>query len=266
MRQLTKVLGTVGFLLLSSAGAYAAPQILDAVATAQPQKLHCVNGQCQVQIATLCLEQKRKDPIEGHVYTPMDASVFTVVALNRAGKTVEVPLPNAVFRAARGFTATAVMFPTSGLQARGLKPLALTVSAGTILVPAPVPGDAHPDTQAELARVTNVYWPQAEHLLKTQPQKVGAIGMLNRLLNATPVAGMMPATARRDFWRGTFGMRPQGAPGSATALAADALATCQGYIEKGFFFTLRQCLETRVDKVLIGVNVEYWQAAKHAGT
>lgn len=263
MPQLTKVLATAVFLFSSATAAHAAPQILGVVATAQPLKLHCADGHCQAEVPTLCLEHQRKAPIGGEVYKPTDLSVFSVLARNAAGQTVQVPLRDAVFRAVRRYTASRVVLSTAGMRARGLTPVALTVKAGTILIPAPVPGDRSPISRAEVERVKDVLWPMAEHVIDKRRLKLDTIGLVNRLLNQTPVAGPMTKAARNDLWHNTFGTPPRAAEGGAAGLAAGALGACQRSIAKGLTFTLRECLETRVDDLLTDIDVEYWLDVKH---
>jgi len=265
MRQLTKILGTAAFLFSCATGAQAAPQMLGVVATAQPLKLHCAGGLCQAQVPTLCLQPKRQTPLSGHVYKPMDSSVFSVLARNGAGKTVHVPLPHAVFRVTDGYTASQVVLATSEMRSRGLTPVALTVAAGTILVPAPVPGDTDPITRAEIERVKHSLWPMAENVFKRRRHKFEAIGIVARLLNETPVAGLMAPAARKDLWRNTFGKPSWAASGKAKGLAVGALVVCQRKVAKGYDFSLRQCLENRVRDLLTDINIDYWRDVKHDG-
>lgn len=265
MRRLTKVLGTAVLLVSSAAGAQAAPQILGVVATAQPMKLHCSDGRCLVEVPTLCLQAQRQTPSGGVVYKPLEASVFSVLARNGAGKTVRVPMTGATFRVFRGYTASRVSIAASGLRARGLTPVALSVTRGTILIPAPVQGDPDPITPAEVARAKTALWPMARHLMKQRRQEVAAIGMVNRLVNETPLAGPMTAAARKTLWRDTFGTPAQAGGGGAAGRAAAELGICQDYVAKGLIFTLHGCLQTRADRLLTRLNIAYWHKAKHGG-
>jgi hypothetical protein len=233
MRHLTKLLGMAAFVFSCATGAHAAPQILGVIPTTQPLKLHCADNRCQVQVPTLCLEAKRKPPIGGHIYKPVDSSVFSVVARNGAGKTVHLPLRDAVFRVTGGYAASQVVLATSGMRSRGLTPVALTVAAGTILIPKPVPGDTDPITRAEIKRVKHSLWPKAKRVLKKRRQQFEAIGIVNRLLNETPVVGLMTAAARKDLWRNTFGKPSWAAAGKAKGLAVGALVVCQRKVAKG---------------------------------
>ncbi|WP_127903671.1 hypothetical protein [Solirhodobacter olei] len=263
---MTNILGPALVLLSSAASARAAPQILGVVATAEPLNLQCSDNRCEVEVPTLCLEAKRETPLAGRVYKPMDSKVFSVVARNSAGKMVHVPLPEATFRVARGYTASRVVLATSGLRARGLMPVALSVTAGTILLPAPIKGDTNPITQAEISRVKDTLWPLAERVFQKRRQKVETVGMVNRLLNQAPVAGPMTASQRKDLWSTTFGTSPMAATGGATGQAVAALGTCQRIVAKGLIFTLRECLATRVDSLLTDIDVAYWREASHGGT
>ena len=266
MRQLTKALGTAALLFTAATGAQAAPQMLGVVAAPGPLALQCAGSNCTVDITTLCLEADRTTPAGGEVYIPSDASVFSVLARNDAGKTVKLALTHAVFRAARGYTATRISIDASALRARGLSPVALLVPKGTFLIPAPVPGDKSPTTSAQVQRVKTTLWPLAEQLFKTQRQKVETIGMVNRLLNATPATGPMQAAARADIWQDTIGKPPPETAAGAAHQAADLLAGCQRNVDKGVTFTLRECLQTRVDALLSEVNIEYWRGAAQDGT
>lgn len=266
MCHLRNVLATAAILVGSATVVHAAPQILGVVATAEPLTMQCTDTQCRVQIPTLCLEATRTPPVTGQIYRPVKTSVFTVLARNGAGQTVRVPLAHATFRAARGYTANEVTLPVSGLRARGLTPVALAMSAGTVLIPAPVPGDAHAITPAEVAHARDALWPMARQVLQQRQRKVATIGLVSRLLNQTPEAGPMAAGPRRDLWARTFGTAPGAAARAARAgPAVSALRTCQRMVAQGYIFTLRGCLETRLDSLLSDVNVAYWQDAAHGG-
>ena len=240
----------------------AAPQLLGVVASETPLRLQCGDGTCRTELPTFCMQAERETPDRHYIYTAHDLSVFRVVARTGNGETIQVPLTSAKLRSERGYTAAKIEFSERALKAQGLSAVALVVDKGGILVPMPVAGDPDPIRDGEVDHAMASLQPVADKVFKQHGIEFEAIKIVNRLLNETPEQGRMAKADRDHLWDNTFGERPREVMGGGMRRASGVLGYCQYRTEKGRFFSVRRCLEQRLDGMLMNINTEYWRAVK----
>lgn len=250
--------GVVAFPL----AAEAAPQLLGVVATASPLKLQCGTGTCSVELTTFCMQSERETPDRHHVYTPHDLSVFRVLATDAEGRTQEVAIRSAKVRAERGYTASKIEFSVRDLEARGLTPKSITVKGGGVLVPMPVAGDDNPIRDGEVEHAIASLQPVADRVFKVHSTEYEAIKVVSRLLSEVPSRGRMTKQDRDNLWQNTFNESPRESVGTGMHRAADVLGYCQYRTSQGRFFSVRRCLEQRLDGMMMNINTDYWKAVK----
>lgn len=262
MRALTKTIMAAAALAVLPATANAAPQMLGVVATSQPLKLECGTETCTVELSTFCLQSERDTPDRHYVYTPHDLSVFKVLASNEAGETTEVPLTAAKVRAERGYTAARIEFSVHDLKEKGLSARSLRVADGGVLVPMPVPGDPNPILEGEVEHVIASLQPVANKIFKLHSNEFEAIKVVSRVLSETPTAGRLKKQDRENLWQNTFGETARESIGPGMHRAADVVGYCQYRTSQGRFFSVRRCLEQRLDGMMMNLNTDYWKAVK----
>ena len=97
-------------------------------------------------------------------------------------------------------------------------------------------------------------------MFKKHSRDYEAVRIVNRLINETPERGRMAKADREHLWQNVFGETPKESVGEGMHRAADVLGYCQYRTKMGRFFSVRRCLEDRVDGMLMDLNTEYWKA------
>jgi len=262
MRLFVKSLAVAAGIALAPAMAHAAPQLLGVIASASPLRLQCDGGTCAVELTTFCMQSERDTPDRHHVYTAHDLSVFRIVAEDADGTPADVAVRSAKVSAERGYTAARLEFSVRDLAAKGLTPKALNVAAGGILVPMPVAGDPNPIRDGEVEHALASLQPVANRIFKLHATEVDAIKVVTRVLSEIPAQGRMKKLDRENLWQNTFGETARESIGSGMHRAADVVGYCQYRTSKGRFFSVRRCLEQRLDGMMMNVNTDYWKAVK----
>lgn len=261
MRQLLQAAACVIALGFAPA-VHAAPQLLGVVATQAPLKFECEGGVCRADVSTFCMQAERETPDRHQGYSAHNPDVFRIVASTADGKLVRVALGNAQFASERGYTSTRVHIQTQWLTAQGLTPVGIEAGKGGVLVPTPMPGDANPIKPGEVEYAMASLQPVADKIFKKHGADYEAVQIVNRVLNEIPAKGRMAKNARDNLWENTFGETARESVGDAMHQAADVVGYCQVRTKQGRFFSVRRCLEQRLDGMLMNINTDYWQAVQ----
>ncbi|MGJ3259009.1 MAG: hypothetical protein ACFE0S_05345 [Rhodospirillales bacterium] len=262
MRTFLKPLMAAAALLVLPAAAQAAPQLLGVIATSSPLKLQCDGNTCAVELSTFCLQSERDTPDRHHVYSVHDFSKFSVIAEGAGGRERALPLGAAKVRAERGYTAARLEFSVRGLAGRDLTAKALAVAEGGVLVPMPVPGDPNPIRDGEVEHAMTSLHPVADRIFKLHGTEFEAIKVVSRVLSETPAQGRLKKHDRENLWQNTFGKTARESIGPGMHRAADVVGYCQYRTSQGRFFSVRRCLEQRLDGMMMNLNTDYWKAVK----
>ncbi len=242
--------------------AQAAPQLLGVVASSAPLRLHCEGDICRTEISTICLQAHRETPERYQAYTAHDPSAFSLRVVNANQDEFSVPLSEGAFQSTRGYTAVEVTIDTASLRAEGLEPVSLSVAKDGMLIPVAVADDPDPIAKDEIVHAMASLKPAAEDVFKTHSPEYEAIRLVNRLINETPMKGRMAQADREQLWDNTFGESARESSGAGAHRAADVVGACQYRTKQGKFFSVRRCLEQRLDGMLMNINTEYWRAVQ----
>lgn len=262
MRRTKIALMTLFFAFSSIPTAHAAPQLLGVVASSAPLNLHCEDDTCRTEISTICLQAHRETPERYQAYTAHDPSAFSLRVVNPNQDEISIPLPEGAFRSIRGYTAVEVTIDIASLRAGGFEPVSLSVTKHGMLIPVAVADDPDPIAQDEIVHAMTSLKPVAEDVFKTHSPEYEAIRLVNRLLNETPMKGRMAKADRDQLWDNTFGESARESSAVGAHRAADIVGYCQYRTKKGKFFSVRRCLEQRLDGMLMNINTEYWRAVQ----
>lgn len=242
--------------------AQAAPQLLGVVATAAPLKLHCEGTICQTEISTICLQADRDTPKRFQAYSAHNPSSFELRVTTSAQTEKSIALTNGSFKAIRGFTAVEVSIDVSELRAQGYEPTSLSVAQDGMLIPIVDASDPDPIRPEEILLAMASLKPAAENVFKKHGPEYEAIRLVNQLLNETPMKGRMAKADREQLWDDTFGESARESVGAGAHRAADVAGYCQYRTKQGRFFSVRRCLEQRLDGMIMNINTEYWRAVQ----
>jgi len=255
---LTALLVTFGLMPM----AQAAPQLLGVVASSAPLRLHCEGDTCRAEISTICLQAHRETPERYQEYTAHDPSTFSMQVVNTNKDEISITLPTGDFQSIRGYTAVEVTIDITSLRAEGFEPISLSVAKDGMLVPVAVANDPDPIVDDEIVHAMASLKPAAEDVFKTHSPEYEAIRLVNRLINETPMKGRMAKADREQLWDNTFGENARESTGVGAHRAADVVGACQYRTKQGKFFSVRRCLEQRLDGMLMNINTEYWRAVQ----
>ena len=242
--------------------AHAAPQLLGVVASSAPLSLHCEGDICRTEISTICLQAHRETPERHQAYTAYNLSTFSLNVVNADQEQKDVPLTEGSFTSTRGYTAVEVSIDVAFLRAQGFEPVSLSVAKDGMLIPVAVADDPDPIADDEIVHAMASLKPAAEDVFKTHSPEYEAIRLVNRLLNETPLKGRMAKADRDQLWDNTFGESARESSGAGAHRAADIAGYCQYRTKQGKFFSVRRCLEQRLDGMLMNINTEYWRAVQ----
>ncbi len=238
--------------------AAAAPQILGVASAEDPIPLQCRDGVCAADVTTFCMQPHRDVPTPSTAYSPAGGD-FQIVLEDAAGKRHRRAAAEVRVTQVRGYTAATLAIAEDAFAAAGLRPVAVAVPRRAVLVPDAVAGDPDPIRADEVASALSVLKPLAEGVFAEHIETLQATTLINRLVNAAPAKGRMASTDRDGLWDRAIGDDPKGA-GPAGERARDVLGFCQQRTGAGAFFSVRRCLENRLDGMIMDINNSYWKA------
>lgn len=264
--------------LLVSPAARAAPQILAVAATDVAQPLHCADGVCAAEFSAFCLQKHRSNPVPGTAYTPYADDSFTLVFRDKSGEQRRVSANNLIqLSSNRGFTSVVAQIDESTLEQLGAAldvngAAGLEVAGGATLIPAPIPGDDKPITEAEVAQAIGTLRPMADQWLGGAKEKAQAVRIVNTLINLTPLVDRLSKTDRGKLWDqmteytgagdDTFQAKtPDTIHAGAVSQAKEMHDACLWRVEVGRYVSMRQCLGVKHDSLLQDMNLSYWKAS-----
>ncbi len=240
------------------AGASAAPQALGLVATGAPVELDCAGGECWVELSAFCLQQARESPTPGTTYRPI-GDALTLVAVAADGKTLRFAgAEHLTITSARGFTAVRISMPTSALAALGAVRAGVKVGAKVSLVPVPVAGDPWPQSPEEIAAASGALREVGTRLVDNGGPVAGAARLMNALVNGLPDRGRTGVELGDRVWRKTVTRHDLDA--ESIARAAEAYGLCRKRAERGYYYSIRRCVEQQHDELMSDLNRRYWNA------
>jgi hypothetical protein len=247
------LVSALALIVLLPGAAWAAPQIMGLVATAEPAPMQCGDGRCTVLLSAFCLQEKRLPPDYYSAYLPADPGQVVLVVSTTDGRTVRMEAGGLVeFRSRYGYTAIEASLPLDRLM--GVRPvsLALEVNPRAALLPVSIPGDPDPQTAEEIAIATGPWRLAAEALMEGDSRSAASSRIAMRLINSLPATGDIPPGQRESLWRRV-------AP-NAPVLARQAFDACIRSVDQAIGYPLRLCLEERHTKMQVENTREFWRS------
>lgn len=240
-------------------GAVAAPQILALVETPAPTPLNCVNGVCQAEFITMCLQKNRDIPRPGTVYEPASPESVVLTLTRADGTTARLAgAPGVKFVTPYRYLSVVASVPEAQLTRLGAVSATIEVAPLASLVPEPVPGDTNPFTADEIAAVTSSSRVLAQRVIDHARDTISAVRAANRFAAALLVKPAATPEARQALWHDVIA-----ASGDTTAAGIarveHIIDTCQFYDEHKGFEGFRGCLRYRRDLMLDAINDIYWR-------
>lgn len=258
MRLRHAVFSVFAFLLLPSAAAQAAPQILALISTNDPVPLDCRDGLCTAMLTAICLQKDRVPPAPETAYEPIGITQnLKLVATDGDGQVRDLPAKGEMtIVSQRNFLSVRVTVPQDTLRRLGATTLAVSVGKGVSLLPAPLPNDPNPQTEKEIAYTAGTLRNEAAWLDDPNDAYSSQARIANRVLSLLPANGMVESTeARRAFDQ--VARANEGKPGMKEF--GELYGKCED--TRGWSIygrNVRECVEAWHDNLMIERNVEYW--------
>ena len=131
------------------------------------------------------------------------------------------------------------------------------------LVPVPKDGDPNPITQDEIAYTTAYLRVEADRWLHGTGQKTVAARIVNRMINATPRAGRIESSQWQSIWQDSIRHEAGDDRAAGRDRAEDIYGACRYMVgDLGRYFSMRRCLESKHDSLMLDMNTAYWKAVK----
>ncbi len=233
--------------------AWAAPQIMGLVATAEPAPMQCADGKCTALLSAFCLQEKRLLPDLDSIYLPAGADQVVLIVTAADGRTTRMEAGGLVeFRSSYGFTAIEASLPLERLGSARPVSLALKVNPRAALLPVAEAGDPDPLTAEEIETATGPWRLAAEAVMEGNSEGAASARIAMRLVNALPAAGDIQAGEREALWGRVAGNAP--------ALARHTFDACIHSVDQAVGYPLRTCLEERHQKMQVKNTREFWRS------
>ncbi|MCK5621090.1 MAG: hypothetical protein KAJ11_02280 [Alphaproteobacteria bacterium] len=247
------VAAAIALFSLLPGAAWAAPQIMGLVATAEPAPMQCAGGQCTALLSAFCLQEKRLPPDLGSAYLPAASDQVVLVVTAADGRTTRMEAGGLVeFHSRYGYTAIEARLPLDRLAVIQPVALALEVKPRAALLPVAKAGDPDPLTAEEIATATGPWRLAAEAAMEGDSQGVASARTAMRLINALPTAGDIRPGERGPLWRRVAGDAP-----AHTRQSFDA---CIRSVDQSIGYPLRKCLEERHEQLQVENTREFWRS------
>jgi len=242
----------------------AAPQILGLVAYNEAVPLKCGWGECSAELITLCLQKHRDNPRPNTPYSFHGEGQATLIVTDAAGNQKRLPAADHVrVTSARSFTAVRVELTERKLRELGGVSVAVTVDKGMSLIPVPKTGDLNPITEDEVAYTTAYLRVEADRWLHGTAPKTVAARIVNRMINNTPRAGRVASTQWDQIWQAGVRHEAGDERAAGRTRAEDIFGACRYMVgDLGRYFSMRRCLESKHDSLMLDMNTAYWDATK----
>jgi len=248
------------FILAPFRPAQAAPQILAALEAQEGMPFRCEGATCETD-TTFCLQQDRESPRTGTLYAPADASHFLLRVTSNDGAVRDIPAANMTFTSGRGFTHVRVSMPADSLSGLGAQSARLVVTRQASLIPAPLPGDPDPISEAERDYVTNSLRAIGEDLVDGQPLATSA-KIVGRVASAITDFYARPTPAAVDrLWTDVLDdMAPvlKQDRGAVIERAQREIDLCARPDHHHSMAGVKSCLEYRHGDLMRDLNIDYW--------
>lgn len=259
--RITLFAATVAFAFTPVHPTQAAPQILAALEAQEGMPFLCDGTTCETDITTFCLQQDRESPRTGTIYAPADRSHFLLRVTSSDGAVRDIPTADMTFTSGRGFTHVRVSMPADSLVSLGAETARLVVTRQASLIPAPMPGDPDPISEAERAYVTSSLRAIGEELVDGQPLATSA-KIVGRVASAITDFYARPTPAAVDrLWTDVLDDLAPVLKQDGDAVIERAQREIDLCARPGHHHSMagvKSCLEYRHGDLMRDLNIDYW--------
>jgi len=285
MRIVLTALSAAVFSLFAATGAHAAPQTLLLVAQGDDLHFTCAGEHCSAEGTSLCLQYERASPTRGTPYELVNEARYgtgrptglTLIGQTAGGTEKPLPLESLDIASERDHMAVRFRIKKALLAAHGVQSAKLRVTHNVVLAPVWGPGDANPQLESDLELSMGPMRAAAESTLKRQQKEVRVAHIVRDTLNALPRGRVATKAERKTAFDAAITLHAQkdgGVLKRDVSEARENIASCdyiddgemwfRGYYEKVSRY--RGCLGQRHDNLIKGVNQQYWESMKGAGS
>ena len=247
---------------MATGAAIAAPQILALAQTRGAVPMHCADGICYAELSAICLQEKRAVPRRGAGYRPLKRGMVTLVMHMKDGRTIEKPAVElATIMAWRSHAAVRLVVSKKRVARFGAVKVSVRVSALATLEPIPIPGDAKPQTKADIDRAQGEQRALAYGLIDRATPNGIASRIINRMINRLPAGNGADPKFRKKLWKSEIDRSNRISKSEAVRrgveLARRWARICKGYAHRPGQF--KSCLVTAHDTIMGKTNQKYWK-------
>ena len=264
---------------LAAGAALAAPQVLMVVTPTDILPMNCEGGVCSSEVAAICLQPDRANPVRGKQYRVMERTAqipgaksssiedtMILVGVFADGRQISLPTwKHLRIRAARDHFAVTLSVNQSVLRQYSLKSLAVRVTGNALLFPDAVDRDREPQTDADIAVARTTLRGIAKRILGQRADTLGGAKVVRSAINALPRNRGTTERERSTARQVAASVR---ATPRARTLASEAFAACRNVSDLAIVkrydsrYSYRDCLGIMHDDLIDGVNKQYWDALK----
>ncbi len=273
------IVAVAAILGLAAGAASAAPQALMVVTPTDILPMNCEGGVCSSEVAAICLQPDRANPVRGKQYRVMERTAqipgaksssiedtMILVGVFADGRQISLPTwKHLRIRAARDHFAVTLSVNQSVLRQYSLKSLAVRVTGNALLFPDAVDRDREPQTDADIAVARTTLRGIAKRILGQRADTLGGAKVVRSAINALP--RNRGTTERERSTARQIAASVRATPRART-LASEAFAACRNVSDLAIVkrydsrYSYRDCLGIMHDDLIDGVNKQYWDALK----
>ena len=260
--RLTLLLSALALVVLLSARAEAATQILGLVASnSVPTPLRCEGGVCRGFVNSFCLQWERPAPALDSEYQLAPGGGLTVIARRADGSKVRLSGQGLVtIRVDARFTSVTISLPQTRLRDLGAVSSAIEIAPLTSILPVGSADDPDLQSPEDVAQAIGPTRRLAAAIFEGSGEDSDAAKLIGLLINALPPDGGRQKVALGDLFRQVAATVDRGRIGPEGFAAAERIAKgCESFPPNSA--ALGFCLEAQQAGLLGTLNQQLWDAA-----
>jgi hypothetical protein len=264
---------------LAATPAMAAPQVLMVVTPSDILPMNCEGGLCSSEVAAICLQPDRANPVRGKEYRVIEDTAqipgakssniedtITLVGIAADGRQISLPTSRYLrIRAERDHFAVTLSVDASVLRKFALESLSVRITGNVLLFPDAVDQDPEPQTEADMMIARTTLRAVAKRILGQRADTLGGAKVVRSAMNALPRNRGTTEGERYAARQIAAALR---ATPRARVLAGEAFEACRNVSDLAIVtrydsrYSYRDCLGIMHDDLIDGVNKQYWDALK----
>ena len=238
-------------------------QALALVNSDGPVELACHGRICAAEFSSYCLQPELGTPTPETRYGPVSTENIRLTGLLRDGGTVALdPATELRYSAVRTHVAVRLSMDRARFYELDLAKLTVEIGPRVALIAAPQAGEP-PLGPGEIAAITGSLRPLGEQVVDRDGERMRALRLMGRMINALPPGGRENEVERAAIWGQSF--RPgelAEVPESALARVRHAHDFCAFSSSRSMQPSMRTCLQSLHDTTMGSLNNDYWARVK----